>query len=422
MLILAVSLMAGVLLWTHRDGRMALSFLVGASAGLVAVQVFRIHVFTILVFAWMLYRGSASNKRAHGRIALMALCVALMAFTSIVGDLVNSSTLALQLIGLAVSAAIIIVSSTPQDRRHMLGGLAAMITVSSLVGILQVVKIVPIEAWHLSVSSLGRPIGLYPEPDWLGMFAGVGALIAWRSPMPKGLRTFAVSVNVAAFVLAFARAAWIAVGIAVVVGILLAWKSKRRESNGAKGRGGALALLAVGAVGVYLFVPVLVQDLATRLGATLQAHADDISAQARVRQIDTLMQLANTAPFYGHGLSASGRVGVWGDLTTGIASENNVASNWLLAMWVDGKYLAIPLILFFVFVTLRSLRTIHGQALLVVLLSSLFSNATFFPVTWLLLALCLAEPSLAKIADQNDPGRALPLVTRRNALQALGAR
>lgn len=393
--ILSLCLMAAVILGLHKDGRKAMAFLVGVAAGLVAIQVFRVHAFTILVLMWVLFKGGGWNKEALGRIALMAVPVSLMAFTALVGDMVNSDTLALQLIGLTVSAALIVAFSSETDRRQMLGGLLAIITLSSIVGLLQVVKVVPIETWHASVSSVGRPIGLYPEPDWLGMFAAVGLILAWRADLGKNLRVIAVAANAAALILAFARAAWIAAGVAIAIGVFLALMSKRRlDKPKAKGRGAAISLLVLASIAVAMFVPVLVEDLSTRLGQTFQVQSNDISGQARVRQFDALMRLADTAPFHGHGLSASGRVGVWGRITTGTTADNNVASNWLLAMWVDGKYLAIPLILMFLFVTLRAVRTIQGQALAVVLLSSLFSNATFFPVTWFLLALCLAEPKL----------------------------
>lgn len=399
LLVVAVVVVAAVILMTHKHGRTALAFLVGVSAGLVAFQVLRVHVFTVIVIIWVLYRGSLWNRKAPARIAVMAIPVALLAYTSLVGDLVNSNTLALQLAGLALSAALIIAFSSQADRQQMLYGLLAIVTISSTVGLLQVVKIVPIETWHAQVSTVGRPIGLYPEPDWLGMFAGVGAVIAWRADLGKHVRTLSIAVNAGAFVLAFARAAWIAVGVAVAVGVLLALLGQRRANRPkVKGRAGAIVLLAAAAAMVLVFVPVLVEDLTTRLGQTFQVQRGDISGQARVRQFDSLWHLADIAPFYGHGLSASGRVGVWGQIDTGAAASNNVASNWLLAMWVDGKYLAVPMVLLLALVTLRAVRTIHGQALLVVLLSSLFSNATFFPVTWLLLAMCLAEPNCARPA------------------------
>ncbi|WP_461172256.1 O-antigen ligase family protein [Arthrobacter sp. Z1-9] len=386
---------------TSALGRVISSVLVGIAGGLVAVQVFRVHVFTIMVIVWMLQRGGSFNSRGFSRTLLMAVPVGLMAVTSVLGDMVNSKTLVFQLLGLAATAMLIITYSTQEDRRHMLGGLLAVTTFSSVVALLQVVGIVPIETWHASISSVGRPLGIYPEPDWLGMYAGVGVILAWRLPLGKWVRIVAVAANAAALVLAFARAAWIAFAVAVLVVAILGLFDRKQPKplEQKRGRVGAAVLVSAGAAAVMLFLPQLVIDLTERLSRTLQVQEDDISGQARVRQFNSLMHLADIAPFYGHGLSASGRVGVWGQIITGIESDNNVASNWLLAMWVDGKYLAVPLILMLAFTAARYCRTIPGQALIMVLVSSLFSNATFFPVTWMLLALCLAETAKNKPHD-----------------------
>ncbi|MDQ0000526.1 O-antigen ligase family protein [Pseudarthrobacter sulfonivorans] len=402
LLIVVLSILALTILATHKNGSAITAFLVGVSAGLVAVQVFRVHVFTIMVLVWVLQRRRTFNVKGFNRALLMSVPVGLMAVTSVLGDLVNSDTLVFQLLGLAVTAMLLITYSTPEDRRNIIGGLLAVTTVSSIVGLLQVAKVVPIETWHASISSVGRPIGIYPEPDWLGMFAGVGLVLAWRLPLRRWLRIVAVAANAAALVLAFARAAWIAFGVAVLVVVILEFISKRKRQGvePRRGRFGAALLLGVASAGVLLFLPQLVIDLSNRLSRTLQVQDDDISGQARVRQFDALMRLADIAPFYGHGLSSSGRVGVWGQIITMADTPNNVASNWLLAMWVDGKWLAVPLILLLVFTATRYCRTISGQALVLVLLSSLFSNATFFPVTWALLALCLAEAVPTTTTDE----------------------
>lgn len=414
LLLLSLAVLALTVIGTHRNGRDISSFLVGVSAGLVAIQVFRVHVFTIMVLVWLLQRGGVFNSKGFNRALLLAIPVGMLALTAVMGDLVNSDTLVFQLMGLAATAALVMTYSTQEDRQKMIGGLLAMVTISSIVGLLQVLKIVPIETWHASISSVGRPIGLYPEPDWLGMFAGVGLVIAWRLPMGKGLRIAAVSANAAALILAFARAAWIAVAVAIAVTAILGFIVKRRQAKGdqKRGRFGAVTLMVLAAGAVALFTPQLVDDLFVRLSGTLQVQAGDISGEARLRQFNSLMRLAESAPFYGHGLSASGRVGVWGQITTGVAADNNVASNWMLAMWVDGKYFAVPLILLLCLAAVRYCLTIPGQALVVVLVSSFFSNATFFPVTWALLAICLAgrfkkaevlEPP--KIQDEPSPRR-----------------
>lgn len=406
----AVVVLFLIVIWARKDGTVILSFLVGASAGLVSVQLWRVHVFTIVVLVWTLYRGGSFHHRKLVGVALLAVPVGLLALTSLLGDLVNSPTLALQLIALALSASAIVVFSSPDDRRQMLFGLLSMASLGSIVALLQVSKIIPSDLWHISVSALGRPTGIYPEPDWLGMFAGIGAVLAWRLSLRPWMRMFLVTLNASVFVLAFARAAWIAVGVSIAVVLVLTYVFSRRTSrNNSKGRKRSLLGLLVAALVVLVASPQLVSDLSTRLDNTFVVSSNDISAQARVRQFNALFVLAENSPFYGHGLSASGKVTVWGDIDLG-ETDNNVASNWVLAMWVDGRWLAIPMIVFLVLLAAASARTISGQGLIIVLLSSLFSNATFFSVMWLLIGLCISErmalgpkPALTSVVHRQAP-------------------
>lgn len=372
----------------HRDRVMAM--LIGASAALVGVQVMRVHVFTILVVIWCLMPNGNLNRGSGKRIAALALCSSLLAVTTLVGDMVVSPTLALQLMAFTVSAALIVAKATARDRQDMLYGVLAVASASSFLGVLQVAKIAPIEIWHAHVSSVGRPIGIYPEPDWLGMFAGLGLVMAWRLPIRPLLRTACITANGAAFIFAFARAAWIAVGASVVLVVLLTMLANRKGSTQKRrGKWPALALLGA-AGGVFLALnDSFTSDFAKRIEGTFSVSTTDISGQARVRQIDGLLDMAQTAPWYGHGLSANGRVGVWGGVNNGdvTGSTNAVNSNWVLAMWVDGMFLALPLMVLLIALAIFTCRSIAGQMLVVVLLNSLFSNATFQPITWLLVAL-----------------------------------
>jgi hypothetical protein len=119
-----------------------------------------------------------------------------------------------------------------------------------------------------------------------------------------------------------------------------------------------------------------------------------------------LLRLAETAPLYGHGISASGRVDVHGNLIFGTVSENNVSSNWILAMWVDGKLLALPLITLLLVVAALRAGTIPGQLLVIALANSIFSNATYVPIVWALLGLVSIKRE-ELIADKQPglPGR-----------------
>lgn len=392
--VLAVLSLTIVLMVTVKSSDRAMAMLVGASAALVGAQLLRVHVFTILVVIWWLIRNGNVNYGSGKRMAMLAASSALLAVTALFGDMVVSPTLALQLMAFTVSACMIIAKATPQDRRDMLYGVLALVTASSVLGLLQVAKIAPIEIWHAHVSSVGRPIGFYPEPDWLGMFAGLGLILAWRMPLRPSLRTVFIVANGAAFIFAFARAAWIAVGASVVLVIVttaVARRSKSREQK-RQGKWPAFALLAGAGMVFLAFNQSFADDFIRRLQGTFSVSSTDISGQARVRQIDGLLDMARTAPWYGHGLSANGRVGIWGGVNNGDAADtiNAVNSNWLLAMWVDGMYLALPLIVLLIVLAIATCRSVAGQLLLVVLLNSLFSNATFQPITWLLVALAFS--------------------------------
>lgn len=382
---------------------LALTWLVGATGALMAVQVVQVHAFTIAVVLW------AVLTRRDGRVAVPALAATillaatLLASTVLYGQLVNSQTLGLQLIALAASAAIIV---TRVDRRSIFRMLMAVLVVvsgSSFLALMQVAGIAPVEIWHLDVSALGRPVGIYPEPDWLGMFAGLGILLAWRLRLRRYTRALLLTVNIAAWVLAFARAAWIAVAVAAVLGLivyLITWRRRARETK--SGRVLGVSFVSIAGVLAFELIPSLHDNVLTRLGRTFTVAADDISAQARVNQNAGMLDLATSAPWYGWGLSASGRVGVFGGVNTAEISRNNVGSNWLLSWWAEGAVLALPMIILFLVTMAITARTMQAQMLLVVVVSSFFSNAMYQPIAWLLLGLCLAEVRLRREARRGS--------------------
>ena len=395
-LVVALVFLAAVLTITLSSRNALISFLIGASAGLVAVQFFQVHLFAYLVLAWAIFSRRDAKSLLPWQAALPIVCAIPLASTALTGDLVNSPTLALQLLAFAICAALIVITATSADIKQMLIGLMATSSAASAWGILQVVGIVPNDAWHIDVSALGRPTGFYPEPDWLGMFAGIGLVLAWRVQLGPKLRVILVLINSFAFVLAFARAAWVAVAASAALALVLYIVQRRRGSSEivvrktATGRRSAVLILLVAGTAVLVSVPSLAADLTVRLSRTLTVADNDISGRARVQQNDSLSYLASTAPWNGHGISTSGRVGVSGIIDYG-DSPNNLGSNWLTSMWVDGAALSLPLIGFLVITAILAARSIQGQLLVLVLLNSLFSNATFQPVTWLLVGLCLAS-------------------------------
>lgn len=411
----AAVILSVVAVLTHPHRRSALSFLLGVSAGLVGVQVFRIHVFTILAVIWLFLPGGAGNRNAAKFLAPLGFAAVLFSSTALLGDLVNSPTLALQLLGLVGSAAIVVLRSSREDAKAMLWGLLVISTIGSAVGLLQVFKLVPSDLWHLQISAIGRPTGIYPEPDWLGMYAGVGVILSWRLALPRVAKVLFTLTNFMVLVLAMARASWVALVGTLLLVLCAAVVYRGTHAAGPrakaprKGRLAAVGAAVLASAIALTAVPQLQEDLVRRISTMIgTVQEDDISGQARIRQNDSLMTLADTVPVYGHGISAAGRVGAWGQFDAVGEAQNNVASNWILGMWVDGAWFAVPLIAFLVTLALIRIRTIPGQVLTFCLISSLFSNAVFFPITWILVALAITAGQRrhsAPVAEHETAGQ-----------------
>lgn len=399
--------------------RAVAAWIVGGAGVLMAAQVGGAHLFTLATMLWLVF--TRPTGRSVFRATGLLVAAGGLAVTVLFGDLVNSRSLALQLMALAVTAVAIAMRAEDHDTRAMIRGALAVITFGASVGALQVAGVIPMELWHLDVSSIGRPTGIWPEPDWMGLMAALGLVLAWRLPLSPLVRTAALSLNGLMFVLAFARAAWVALAVSVVLLVVLQFfTSRRAERPVGQRRGGAVAVLLLLCVGLLVASPELRSDLGRRVESLTTSSTEDVSGQARIGQTRALLHLADSAAPFGHGLSASGRVGVTGQLFLRGESVNNVASNWLLAMWVDGALLALPLIGFLLVFALRGARTIPGQMLVVVLVNSLFSNATFMPVAWLALALTLlAVTPRVRPPRPTRPERPTPVELQRRRLAAL---
>ncbi len=394
-LIVALIALSLILLLTakyeHRE--LILTWLVGATGALMAVQVAQVHVFTIVVVLWALLTHRSGRLPVPVESVVLVGAAVILASTVLFGALVNSQTLGLQLVALAISAAVVGARISRAGIFRVLEAVLLVVTASSAWALLQVAGVAPIEAWHLDVSALGRPVGFYPEPDWLGLFSGIGILLAWRLPMGRLVRAALLTLNIAAWVLAFARAAWIAVAVAAILGTVVYFLTRKRNVSSPPRHGRWLGVGFVSVTGLLAFelIPSLHDNVLTRLGRTFTVAADDISAQARVNQNAGMLELAQSAPWYGWGLSASGRVGVFGGVNVGEVSRNNVGSNWILSFWVEGAALALPLLAVIALAILLTARTVCAQLLLVVTINSVFSNAMYQPIAWLLLGLCLAQ-------------------------------
>jgi hypothetical protein len=384
----------------------------GFSAAFLDLQVFRVHVFSGLAVITLLALLAAGQRMDWRPVLLVTPAVLLVAATVLIGDLVNNPLLAAQLLLLAIPATLLAGVLDNERRSHLLHGLLAGITLSSLVAVLQFLGVLDVELIHQDISSLGRPSGLYPEPDWLGLMSALGLLLSPRVRNSRAALIAVLSLNSAALLLAFARAAWVALALTVVLSAVVKALQVRRDEEKRIPLG---ALLLVGATlaPAILSSDALRSDLSLRFDQILGGGVSDVSANARLSQIDSLVTLADSAPWYGHGLSASGRVGVSGLIYRSGTYDNNVASNWILGMWVDAHYLAVPLVLLMLFTSALSFLRLEGRLLAVVLLNSLFSNALFFPVVWVCLALALRAIFVADDQAEEPPER--PTSARRRA-------
>lgn len=377
---------------TSRDKIIA--FAIGASAVIVGLQVGGANGFTVLVLVWVILH---LNRQPYFSTAMGCLLVSagLIASTVLAGDLVGNPKLAVQLIALAATAVFLAIYTNERERLTMMYGALTTICVGCVYGLGQLAGILPsrTEVLHLDVSAIGRPSGIWPEPDWLGMYAGVGILLAFHLPLRRGVRLLAMSLCTVLWVLAFARAGWLALLGVIVVSLLAHLFSRNRKAIRIRLKGRPLAVTGsiVAITAPILYFGDIAADLVVRLGRTFSAQSDDISGQARIQQTEGLLHLADTAPWFGHGLSAAGRVGVSGKLYfTGDDHGNNVASNWILGLWVDAQFLAIPFFLVIAALIVMTIRSLPGQFLLLIAANSLFSNGTFVPVFWFAIALALA--------------------------------
>ncbi|MDT7695023.1 MAG: hypothetical protein QOI75_4390 [Pseudonocardiales bacterium] len=401
LLLIGVSLLALVttVLWVVaklRNPSAPLAALVGATAGFQTAQVASIHVFCFAVALWLLI-GALRRPRDRLRFGwplLVVACASLLASTVLTGEMVNSKLVAIQLVLLAGTSACLIAFGSTEDVRPFLLGLLTVTSLACVAAVAQYAGVLPYKIY------LGthRPIGFYSEPDWLGMFSAVGLMIAFRNKI-GWLRTPLVFLHVIVLLLAAARAAWLAVVVVAIVGYVVGKVTRRSGRTKAEPLRGGFRM-AVGSIVVVLVAlalsPELSDSLQSRI-AGVSGGRTEVGAMARQQQNNSLLELESLAPWTGLGLSASGRVGVSGRIGYIGTSKNNIASNWLLGWWVDGGLFAIPIILLFLGAAARRVTVTSGLLLGVVLVSSLFSNATLIPISWLALAMCLMRTT------PNDP-------------------
>lgn len=359
--------------------------LLGFTAGWREMQIAGVHLFTLT--AVLLFVMSRPSKIRHRALPPMVMlyAAALVASTAVLGDLVQNPKLAAQLCLLTGSAVLIYLSVTVADISRVLSGFVAAATLSSLVAVGQEFGLISYTA-YTDESGLARPIGLVGEPDWVGYFAAASLLILILSRWTGYLVWASMAINGFALMFSFARAAWLAllVPLLVVVALIVVGDSLFQASK-PRVLGAVAALPAVVAVAWVT----LGDTFPTRVLSIIDSSHHDANARHRLEQMDTLWSMAASSPWYGRGLSASGGVAADGTYR-GAATSNSVASNWLLGLWVDARWLAVPLALALVAVALGACRAAPGLLLMGALINSMFSNVLFSPVSWLWVGLSLA--------------------------------
>lgn len=375
--------------FTVRGRRNLLSYALGASAGFQTASLGHFHMFTLLALVYGFLPRSVEQPGVHKRrAAFIVVSTAVLCASTPYGALVTNRNLSVQFLLLALSAAAVLLNANAHDIRKICAGLLFVITSSSAIGVAQYVHLLPMTLF----AGDPRPTGLYLEPDWLGLYAAVGLVMAIQGQYRN--RYALIAVNSAALLLATARAAWLAVIVALMVGVLgfLLSREKWRRAGTVR----ALAISAVCLVLGFTSSGTLRTNIEHRVVA-ISSGSLDVSARARQQQHDGLLQLASQKPWHGFGISAEGRVGVSGRLDYGSGGGNSVASNWILGWWVDSGLLALPIITFFLCSALWRPSATANLMFLVVLTNSLFSNAVAYPLTWLTLALALT-PAWTEVA------------------------
>lgn len=397
------------LILTHERSEEIKDWMVGASAGLDFAQVAHVHLFTIAVVFWAL-TGSRRRKRSLSSIKLIFLAAAiLLAITAFIGPLTVNHTLALQLVALSVSATIIAVEATPEALRRMAVGLLAITLLSASWAVLQKFGFVPSPQFN-RVEGAGRVMGFYHEPDWLGLFCSVGIVTTLRLDLSRSAKIAFLSILGLAMLFSLARASIVALVIVAMATVAFKLVAERDASRRRSGNRQVLFAVAGLVTLVLALSPSLSHRILTRFQTGFTSSGQDVGAHARTQQVEGLETLAHKAPWYGDGFSASGRVQVTGRVIYGqVPASNAVSTNWILGWWVDGKYLALPLIAMFCLLALLSVNRLGGQLLLLVLVTSLASNAAMIPITWFAVGFCLAEIAQTSLERKLDTSISKPL-------------
>jgi hypothetical protein len=398
MAIAAGVLLVGAFLATYKHGTKVLSFVIGAAAALILVQFNGVHLYTLLVILYVAI-SKHTRTRIMGRLILLVAAAAIFASTVWFGALVRTDGLAIQLMLLSTTTALFVLRSADYELMIARLGLLTAVTLGSLTAIAQAIGILPEQLFQLANAELERPSGFYPEPDWLGLFSAAGLVLAVTT---KSLRmrtqVALIAINAAGVMLSSARAAFLSLAVVALWAMLRALRGRRKRIRRQGSAKRSLAIVGLGGSVLALIVfPVEVETLLSRLSSAL--GAGDHATRTRLNQFDGLLSLVETAPFYGHGITASGRVNGLGQIDYSSNTVGTTGSNWLLSVLGEGMLLAVPVIILLAVLAFFGNARLGSGLVLLVLVNSLFSNAMYFPLTWFAIALALVPASV----ETDDP-------------------
>jgi hypothetical protein len=326
------------------------------------------------------------------------------------GALVTNIALSGQLLLLAGSCAMVAWSVRSEEIEVVLSGALACIVFAAGFAVLQQLNVVHPD-YFIDSSGIPRVHSIYREPDYMGFFAAIGLLLSLRLRQRWYTQWAALSLCATVLVASFARAAWVAFIVTLVVtATVSAGRKQERHGSSQWPRGRAIAMAGL-LVGLAISQSPLGRTLTARVSSAFDPSQRDVASTARSQQFEALWELATTAPWHGWGLSASGRVSVLGSIRYGSVVDNSVATSWIIGWWVDGGWLAAPLILTFIAGAWFGRSTTPGLLLLLTLVNSLFSNVMLSPFPWLALGLTIAALGHIHAGDAARPSKDASLST-----------
>lgn len=356
-----------------------LAGLAGASSVMMTWQLGGLHYFT-LSCALLLLLGKP--RRLPPTFVLIVVFAALAAASVLVGKYVTQPSAALQLIGLSFSATILVSILDGKLAVIFMRGMVSVTTASCVVATAELLGVISYGHFALETAENHRPSGLFPEPDWLGYSSLVGLILLVRADLaprramlPLSLLHFGVLVS------ASARAALL--GLLVVLVVLLA------QSLLAVGRNVFLRRLAATIFLSVMVLPVVVPAQVALFAERLVAAGDTTRGNVgyRYSQIVGLKDLALSAPWYGNGLTSSGRIDGYGNFVSGPDLAGTAGSNLFWSLVGDAGVAGLGLICLVGLVAFRARQSVGGLLLIATLVNAQFSNNFYFPAFWACLAL-----------------------------------